>query len=103
MIKSDVLILANKLAPVIGDRSQAMRQAWSIIKMLRDMRQGVVDFKFVKADGTERLAQGTLNPVIMQLPPKGKSQPISICIPYFDVARNHFRSFRADRYLGKVA
>ena len=69
--------------------SEAMRQAWRIIKLKLGALRGVVKFSYLKKNGEVRHAQTTT--------PKeynykgGKATANSV--PYFDLERNAYRSF----------
>ena len=103
-MKSQVLTLANKLTPVMGCRKAATVRAWQIIKMREQMKTGTVTFTYTKATGETRIAVGTLSSEILPAPQPGyQPRPLSIAITYFDIEKNGFRSFRADRFTGIAA
>ena len=65
------------------------------------MHEGVVEFTFMKKNGTERVAHGTLNfNKIVELGgnlPNGNGTPKdSDTIAYFDTDKNAWRSFKED-------
>ena len=68
------------------------------------LHNGIVEFQFIKKDGTLRQAKGTLLP--QYLPPKsdsgeGSSRKPSdnVCV-YFDMEKNAFRSFVKTSFVG---
>lgn len=68
--------------------------------ILDKLREGIVVFHYRKKNGTLRKAQGTLNMALIPTEhhPKGTGrQPKDDIIPYFDIERNHWRSFRLHR------
>lgn len=97
-MKKEVITLANKLTPIIGDRSQAMKKAWNIVKMVARMKVDKVTFVYAKEDGTERVAIGTLNPAISGV--DMLADPSKLAIKYWDLGKQWYRTFRADRFLG---
>lgn len=75
---------------------EAMQVAWLNNNIVRDMRIGIVEFKFCKLDGSERLAHGTLRSDI--LPPTkgtGRKQHESLQV-YYDTDAKEWRSFKKD-------
>lgn len=70
-------------------------------KMLHD---GIVDFEFIKKDGSVRTAKGTL--VAEHLPaPKADSdgrsrKPSDNVLVYFDMEKQAFRSFVKESFVG---
>lgn len=68
----------------------------SLVKLKESMRNGVVEFTYLKKDGSERVAKGTLNSKIMgeDNVPKGTMDYASDSTTrYFDVNSNGWRSF----------
>lgn len=68
------------------------------------MRSNITTFAYTKKDGTIRIAKGTLNPSLFTKAPKGGYNPAKeagYCI-YFDVEKDNFRCFDADKLLGVV-
>ena len=62
----------------------------------------VVDFEFIKKDGTLRKAKGTL--VAKHLPPQkegttSKKPSVNVCV-YYDMEKNEFRSFVKESFVG---
>ena len=70
--------------------------AESLAKLKDAMRNGVVEFTYLKKDGSERVAKGTLNNEVMGEDniPKGTMDYTSDSTTrYFDVNSNGWRSF----------
>jgi len=93
-MKSQVCKIANQLVIQYHmSRPAAFRQAWAIMKLKQDMKNGPKKFVFMKKNGERRPAIGTLD---VDYSPKGaprKSNPLQI--KYFDLEREAFRSFNA--------
>ena len=68
------------------------------------LREGIVDFEFIKKDGSVRSAKGTL--VAEHLPaPKADSdgtsrKPSENVMVYFDMEKKSFRSFVKESFVG---
>ena len=96
--KSQVVSLANQLRYKDGlTASDAFKLAWGIIKFKKRLRETVVDFSFIKTDGSIRKAKGTINlgSIPTEKHPKGNTNSCLSNIPYFDLGANGWRSFKA--------
>ena len=71
------------------------------------LHKGIVEFEFIKKDGTVRSAKGTLEPSL--LPPAKPAGDSEVAVPrkknenvfvYFDLEKNSFRSFVKASFLG---
>jgi hypothetical protein len=75
--------------------SECMKAAWKRAKLVRQMREGIARFIFVKkSDGSTRNAIGTLRNGNFSYESKGstkKKNPANVS--YFDIEKNAFRSF----------
>lgn len=81
--------IANKLAKTMN-RSEAMRRAWAIVKMMFSKSSNEVEkFTFTKDNGEERQAEGFLRNAFTS-----KAGAVVIGFVQLD---GGFRSFRADR------
>ena len=78
-----------------------MIKAWTLYKLAKAMREGVVEFVYSKADGTTRIARGTLVNVPAGTTFGGKkvTKPSYKTMIYYDVDRNAFRSFRIENLI----
>ena len=68
----------------------------SLVKLKEAMRNGVVEFTYLKKDGSERVAKGTLNSEIMgecNMPKGTMDYASDSTTRYFDVNSNGWRSF----------
>ena len=70
------------------------------------LHEGIVEFEFIKKDGTIRNAKGTLEPSLLPPPkpagdsevaPRKKNDSIFV---YYDLEKNYFRSFVKESFLG---
>lgn len=101
----DVMEIANALVSNNNEvlRSDAVKQAHIIAKLKHDLRKNhKVTFRFMKKDGTLRVANGTLHEVILNEYVKGtfKGKVRHDVIKYFDLDKNQFRSFNAMSLVG---
>ena len=71
------------------------------------LKEGIVEFEFIKKDGTVRSAKGTLEPSL--LPPSKPAGDSEVAVPrkknesvfvYYDLEKNAFRSFVKASFLG---
>jgi hypothetical protein len=71
------------------------------------LHEGIVEFEFIKKDGTVRSAKGTLEPSL--LPPAKPAGDSEVAVPrkknesvfvYYDLDKNAFRSFVKESFLG---
>lgn len=81
----------------------------------KKLRAGEVKFKFIKKDGTERIALGTMNPDLMDLPKKVEDKSQSDVdkaekkktrklpedsVFFYDLEKKGFRSFKMSNFIG---
>ena len=66
------------------------------------LHNGIVEFQFIKKDGTLRQAKGTLLKEYLPEPKEGtKSRKSSDnVVVYFDLDKNEFRSFVKESFVG---
>ena len=103
--RSEVLTLAHQIRRQNQFLSwgQCQAQAWQVVRLRAALRAGAVHFVFQKQDGEVREAFGTLHPDFFQYEYKGSDRAENpTAIKYFDLDKNAWRSFRAERIL-KVA
>ena len=72
----------------------ALKLAWKKIKLSEKLKAGIVNFEYMKKDGSLRKAVGTLNETLFAYENKGeeKRENLSL-VKYFDLEANSFRSF----------
>lgn len=74
--------------------SEAMKVAWSNIKLKAKMKAGIVRFYFRKVDGSTREAFGTLSEKLMP-ETKGTGKKVNETLfTYFDTEKGEYRSFK---------
>lgn len=75
-----------------------MLKAWELYRLAKRMRTGVVRFVFEKADGSIRIANGTLANVPVGSTVRGKriTKPSYKTFAYFDVDKLEMRCFKIE-------
>ena len=87
----------KKLNPMYTFR-KALIVSWRAEKLHRAMRDGnVVEFVFIKKDGSIRIAEGTLPNGDFSSSERVKTLAQNSVVNYFDVQKDGWRSFKADR------
>lgn len=79
---------------------EALQAAWNKYRLLAKLHTAVIEFRFVKADGSIRDAIGTLLSEHVSYQAKGserKNNPLQVS--FWDVERNAFRSVNVTRLL----
>lgn len=78
-----------------------MIKAWQLYRLAKAMRQGVVAFYYLKADGTVRKAHGTLQnlPAGATLNGKKRTKPSYKTLAYFDTDKSAFRCFKVENLI----
>ena len=110
--------LANFLVNKRGfDRSKAFKCAHAIYRLTNELVKGLLEFSYMKDDGTLRHARGTLCDGVSDRfdewkrkqtekpkdkKAKAKTKPREI-ITYWDLDKEGFRSFRADRLIEVIS
>lgn len=75
--------------------SEALKKAWSLAKLKKQMLAGIVKFHFVKINGEIREAFGTLRADLISYETKGNSRkPNDTLFTYFDTEKQEYRSFK---------
>lgn len=85
--------------------AECENQAMQIAECVKAMKTRIVEFYFVKKDGTTRQAFGTLQDDII-LPLIGSSsnrEPNPELVTYYDTVKRQFRSFRKENFKSYVA
>ena len=111
LYKSDnagrMLALNTEHRPVLRNWSNALRQAWFLMRFKNALNSGIVTFSFIKQDGTIREAKGTTHHLLVPADkqPKGAFAPgyrIST-ISFFDLDKQDWRSFSVENFIGFVS
>jgi hypothetical protein len=95
-IRTDVCAMMHKLmAQGITTKSEAMFLAWRNVKLAEQLKQGVVEFTFVKIDGSIRHAVGTLRtdliPETKRTAERKNAGYNEKCLTYFDIEKADWR------------
>ena len=104
-IQSNVMHWAHHIHnTTTGSWSQALRQAWEIHYMRHLLAHGVVEFTYIKRDGTTRTARGTNYPDLIppSKAPKGTNRNVNCqfsIINYFDLDREAWRAFSIENFV----
>lgn len=88
---------AKRINQVTGrPMAECEKQAAEIAECVREMCQRVVEFYYLKKDGTTRQAFGTLQPEVIIEHVKGapSKEPNPDLVTYFDTEAQAFRSFK---------
>lgn len=102
---SDICQRMWAITRLTGDKritSFAALQAWAIGKLIAEMKERVVCFRYYKKDGTIRVAYGTLmSSMLPSKPQSSQYRPKShnVCT-YWDTEAQAFRSFRNELFIG---
>lgn len=82
----------------------AMRKAWAVSKLQVMMKNGIVQFFYVKkSTGELRQAFGTLDPHRIDYTSKGESRKFKDCVCYYDTEKHGFRTFKTYNLVNVVA
>jgi len=103
--RSEILTLAHQIRRQNQFLSwgQCQAQAWQVARLRAALRAGATRFTFQKENGEVRVAYGTLNQQFFEYEYKGSDRAENpTAIKYYDLDKNAWRSFRAERIL-KVA
>ncbi|MBQ4394469.1 MAG: DUF2693 domain-containing protein [Paludibacteraceae bacterium] len=79
-------------------KSYSLRYGWMMVSLRTALQNGILRFRFVKANGDIRDAKGTLHPLLIpdDKAPKGTEtgKPDFSTIAFFDLDKQEWRSFR---------
>jgi len=97
-MRAQITTLAHALRKTGLTWAAAMKRAWAAIKLKFQLATKLTSFHYRKEDGTERVAMGynAIAPATSGKPAPAKSP---LVITYYDLDRNDWRSFRADRLI----
>ena len=74
--------------------AEALKVAWLNAKVTKAMRTGLVQFFFMKVDGTLRQAFGTLDPHRLPETQGSGRRPADTVQVYYDTEKQEYRSFK---------
>jgi hypothetical protein len=95
-IQKTVMQYAWSVNHLFTNFAEALRKAWAIVKLKRDMSHGEVRFKFRKVNGEIREAVGTLN---VEYERKGTGYSTEETVSFFDMIANGWRSFKVTQLI----
>lgn len=90
---------ANYLTNEDCNKSRALTMAWEICNFRDRLRRGLVRFSYRKADGTDRVALGTNNPLLIPTAQVPKSPGVNVyrerlaIVTYYDLEKDAWRCF----------
>lgn len=94
-MKRQVMLMAWSVAEKFATFAEALKYAWSVVKLRFSMLLGNVNFKYRKVDGSIREAVGTLAKVPET---KGGSAAKGVFV-YFDVVAGGWRSAKVENLI----
>ena len=81
--------------------ASALKKAWTLYRLAKMMRKGVVKFFYEKVDGSARVAYGTLVdlPAGVTSRRSATKKPSFGTMCYWDTKKQAFRSFRVENFI----
>ena len=81
--------------------STALKKAWTLYRLAKMMRKGVVKFFYEKVDGSARVAYGTLCnlPAGVTSRRSATKAPNFATMCYWDTKKQAFRSFKVENFI----
>ena len=74
----------------------------NLAELKKKLHEGVVEFTYVKKDGSERKAKGTLKDELLPETDRDDERKKNLskeCFYYFDLKRDDFRCFLRDNFI----
>jgi len=97
---------AKRINEITGrPMAECENQAMQIAMCVKAMKTRIVEFYFIKKDGTTRQAFGTLqDDIILPLINSDSNRPANPdLVTYFDTVAQNFRSFRKENFKSYIA
>lgn len=94
-MKSRIFKMAWQLVDKFNSFAEALKYAWSVVKLQIQLLCGTVSFTYKKVDGSIRKAVGTLD---VKYDRKGGESAKGVFV-YFDVEAGGFRSCRLENLI----
>lgn len=80
--------------------SAALKKAWTLYRLAKMMRKGVVKFFYEKVDGSARVAYGTLVNLPAGVTSRRSAKASNYgTMCYWDTKKNAFRSFKVENFI----
>ena len=103
---ASVLSDAKRINEITGrPMAECEKTASMIASCIKEMCSRVVEFYYMKKDGTKRQAFGTLQPevIVPLISQSSNREPNPDLVTYFDTEKNQFRSFKKVNFVSYVA
>ena len=97
---------AKRINEITGrPMAECENQAMQIAECVKAMKTRIVEFYFVKKDGSVRQAFGTLqdNIILPLIKDTSNREPNPELVTYFDTVKQQFRSFRKENFKSFVS
>ena len=104
-MSTSVITDAKRINQITGrPMAECERQAQQIADCVEQMHGRIVEFYFIKKDGTKRQAFGTLQPEIIKplVNSASNREPNPELVTYYDTVAQNFRSFRKENFVEYV-
>lgn len=101
-----VMTDAKRINEITGrPMAECENQAMQIAECVKAMKTRIVEFYFVKKDGSVRQAFGTLqdNIILPLIKDTSNREPNPELVTYFDTVKQQFRSFRKENFKSFVS
>ena len=101
-----VMTDAKRINEITGrPMAECENQAMQIAECVKAMKSRIVEFYFIKKDGTVRQAFGTLqdNVILPLIKDASNREPRPDVVTYFDTVAQQFRSFRKENFKSFVS
>lgn len=101
-----VMTDAKRISEITGrPMAECENQAMQIAECVKAMKTRIVEFYFVKKDGTVRQAFGTLQDdiILPLIKDTSNREPNPELVTYYDTVKRQFRSFRKENFKSFVS
>ena len=105
-MENSIMTDAKRIHEITGrSMAECENQAKQIAECTKAMCERIVEFYFMKKDGTRRQAFGTLQPdvIIPLISSASNREPNPDLVTYFDTEKQQFRSFKKVNFIEYVA
>lgn len=98
--RSKVMKTAHELIKLGYSLSEALKRAWQLYRLRKQMKSTPIKFLYKKVDGSLREAYGTLVDVMNTV--KGNGKECFKTFKYFDLEAEAWRSFRVENFIKTI-
>jgi hypothetical protein len=105
-MSQQVITDAKRINEITGrPMAECENQAQQIAECVKQMKSRIVEFYFVKKDGTVRQAFGTLQDdiILPLIKDTSNREPNPELVTYYDTVKQQFRSFRKENFKSFVS